>query len=648
MNKIPVLDYSPLKLTDLKPLTFGHPHSEAKKQKVLGVPAAVVLFVSSILCYLACGVVGILSPPRAASTAGGVSIPEDATCLRATRHADYTEIDIAMGTPSQQLHLLLRPDKVLGKTDAETAMRVFSQQAMESTTVFCTQAGSCEDVVMTTDGVNGVQRRNVARFSYRHAAVESSLYTTASSISGVDGELAFREGFAYWITATHLCYANATSWGASGGPHTLAARVSTTGFVVTNRTNMLVDNRIASAPAASSDLTSACNAVDVEVFPVAAGNEAARLSITDSSVYNSEPESVESRRTIVEVGATCANHSASLSRELMLYRLDCSPYSSCVEQPNLPFRRVATSSLCVVAHTGGSVDIATLHVESLEGLAKLAESTDAFLISLVKLIMITLAAAVVYVRSKRFTASSSWLVKHCISTASVRGQMAKTDNDMSFSITEDRFVGIIAFSARAAIALYRIGALSQDGQLRVCVTELIASVLSAVHLVLRYCGLKRDNELPISKLGGSTAVLDSTAAVMVSFAEPPSLVSSIGRFDATARMLVALLISLIVVTRCAFSASCCGVLWESETDTSRRVYAFMLVYAGIVWNLQCALLGILMADLFVSPSAYSMSRSIEGDATQARVLLFLAFVCAGLPRLMTTVRHIISENDHLD
>eukprot|EP00966_Prymnesium_polylepis_P045392 1050997-Prymnesium_polylepis.1 len=60
---------------------------------------------------------------------------------------------------------------------------------------------------------------------------------------------------AYWLTATHLCYANATSWSAAGGAPTVAARVSTTGFVVTNRSNMLADSRIASAPAASSDLT---------------------------------------------------------------------------------------------------------------------------------------------------------------------------------------------------------------------------------------------------------------------------------------------------------------------------------------------------------------------------------------------------------
>ncbi len=648
MNSIPVLDYVPLNLKSLKPLSIGHPHSEQSVQKVLRVPAAVLFFVSSIVCYVASGVLGILTPPKAANTAGGFAIPDDATCLRATRHADYATIDVAMGTPAQQMHLLLRPDKVLGPDDAQTAMRLFSQEAMESTTIFCTQTGSCEDVLMTTDGVNGVHRRRVARFSYRHAAVESSMYTTASSLSDVDGELALRAGFAYWLTATHLCYINATSWSAAGGPPTVPARVSSSGFVVTNRSNMIVDSRIASAPAASSEYTATCASVDVDVFPVAAGNEALRLSITDTNVYNSEPESVESRRTIVEVGTTCANETASLAREIMLYTLDCSPYSSCIEQPNLPFRRVATSSLCVIAHAGGGVEISTADVESLEGLPKLAESTDAFLISLIKLLMITLAAAVVYVRSRRFTASSSWLVKHCISTSAVRVQMIKKDNDMSFSITEDRFVGIVAFSARAAIALYRMGVLSQDGQLRVCVTELTASFFSAVHLVLRYHGLKRDQELPISKLGGATAILDSTAAVMVSFAEPPSLVSSMGRFDPTARMLIALLISIIVVTRCAFSASCCGVLWESETQPDRRRYAHILLYSGVVWNVHCCALGILMSDLFVSPSAYSMSRSIEGSTVQARVLLFLAFVCAGLPRLMTTIRHIMSERDHLD
>lgn len=557
-------------------------------------------------------------------------------------------MDVAVGTPAQQMHLLLRPDRVLAQDSAETSMRVFSQEAMESTTVFCATDGSCEDVILVHISPAGRGKRQVARFSYRHAAVEAAKGTVASSVGSVDGELSLREGHVYWMTATHLCYADSSLWRPEEGPPTAVARSSPDGFLIANRSSLRRNSGLADAPAASPELTAACESEDVRLFPAAAANEALRLSISDSSVYNSEPESVKSRRTIVEIGSACANRSAAFERQLMLYNLDCAPYSSCVSRPNLPFRRVASSSVCLVAHPGGAVEVSATRVQSLDGLPKLAESTDAFLISLVKLMMITLAAAVVYVRSKRFTASSSWLVKHCISTASVRGQMTKKDHEMSVSRTEDRLVGILAFFSRAAIAVYRIDMLAKDDQLRVCVTELAASTLSAIHLLLRYHALERNDELPISKLGGSTAVMDSTAAVMMAFAEPPSLVSSTGKFDPTARMLVALLISIIAVTRCAFSASCCGVMWEAETDPSRWDYSFKLMYSGVVWNLQCVALGVLMSDLFVVPSAYSMSRSTDGSSMPARVLLFLAFVCAGMPRVMTTIRHVMSSREHVD
>ena len=99
------------------------------------------------------------------------------------------------------------------------------------------------------------------------------------------------------------------------------------------------------------------------------------------------------------------------------------------------------------------------------------------------------------------------------------------------------------------MVLIRVGALSHDGQLRVCIAELVSCILSFIHFLLRYEGLlKDDEESPVSKLGGSTSVIDSTAAVMVAFSDPPLLAASTSSFDPIARMLVSLLISIIAVS----------------------------------------------------------------------------------------------------
>ena len=72
------------------------------------------------------------------------------------------------------------------------------------------------------------------------------------------------------------------------------------------------------------------------------------------------------------------------------------------------------------------------------------------------------------------------------------------------------------------------------------------------------------------------------------------------------------------------------------------------MYTGIMWVCQSVALAVIIVDLFVTPSSYSMSRNVVGSLLPARVLLFLALVCAGLPRLMATLRHILSTKEHVD
>lgn len=650
MDRIQPVRYVPVDLTKLRQFQIGHPHPESNvKTATPGWPAASVLFTAAMLAYTLVGILCVLTPPRAIVVAGGKDIPESSSCLRVTRHADYSTVDVSVGTPATHVSLLLRLDRVLLSNSSTPAMRLFSQGTAESSTVNCDLQGECQDVVMIAQGPNGPSNTQVARFGYRLSAVESSMYTTASYLTDVKGEMFLRQGNAYWLTATHLCYAEAPVTQPSFGM--VEASINSQGYMVADREALLSSDDTRESPAASSEYTDLClnsnSSSSVLLFPESAAREASWLTILDNELYNREPESVEERRAISEIGTTCAESISALQRALTLYKLDCLPYSACSTHPNMPFRRVARTSMYINIDSSGKIGIWTERVSTLEWLPQLSNSTTAFLLSLTKLLLITLAAAVVYVRSKRYTASSSWLFKHCITTATTCGQESKD----SFFVLEDASIGLLAFAARLSITVYRINyALVDDDQARVCYTEVAVSFLSAIHWLLRYRGLEYgSDETPVSKLGGATAIMDSSAAVMMSFSESPTLVVSTGRFDPTARLLVALLLSTIVVTRCAFSASCCGVLWESETCPERRSYAGILMFSGVSWVLQSAALAVLISDLFVTPSAYSMSRNIPGDLLPARLLLFLALTCVGLPRLMRTLRHIISDRkDHVD
>lgn len=649
-SRIAPVRYVPVELSNLtkRILPTGHPHKETAKGRPYDSsawPLAAWLFVLACVGYVAVGLACAFFPPSPRMFAGNKEIPADSTCLRVTRHADYITADLGVGTPTKQISLLLRMDKVLPQNSSEPSMRLFAQDTVESTTVSCDIDGQCHDIVVVqVDGPTGQQVRRVARFDYRHATVEEAHYTTASQISGVGGELALRQGMAYWITSTHVCYANAPFTDSSDGMVRASVQEGT---LVANRMALLSSSETRSSPAADDKYTAACvgsnYTEEVQLFPVGAGVEASWLSILDTALYNSEPDSVDARRIIAELGTSCAANSESLNRDLVLYRLDCDPYNTCIETPNMPMRRVATSSVVLNVDTNGAVGLWTDHDPTLSGLPRLANSTAAFVLSLMKLIMIVLAAAVVYVRAKRATASSSWLFKHCIESATDNNLDSQTDG--SFSTSEDRLIGALAFTSRGLMVLYRVPSLYMDDQARVCISELAATALSVVHWTMRYFCVSSDGEPPISMLGGSTAIIDSTSAVMMAFAEAPTLVVSIGKFDPTARLLTGILISLIVTSRCAFSASCCGVLWESETN---RTYKGVLVYSGIMWVLQSVALSVAIVDLFVTPSSYSMSRNVVGSLLPARVLLFFALVCAGLPRLMATLRHILSPKEHVD
>jgi hypothetical protein len=82
------------------------------------------------------------------------------------------------------------------------------------------------------------------------------------------------------------------------------------------------------------------------------------------------------------------------------------------------------------------------------------------------------------------------------------------------------------------------------------------------------------------------------------------------------------------------------MLYDGEKCPDRQLYAGLLMYAAVSWVIQLSAVAVVLADLFVTPSAYSMSRAVPGDVVPARVLLFLTIVTAGAPRLTQTARTI--------
>ena len=149
---------------------------------------------------------------------------------------------------------------------------------------------------------------------------------------------------------------------------------------------------------------------------------------------------------------------------------------------------------------------------------------------------------------------------HCV-RASSSGGCGTHEPVSETAVMEDALIGFVAVMARMSVSIWRVISLAGDNQLRAPLVQTVASALSLCQWVIRYFVLERQCEAPLTKLGGSTALLDATSAVLLAFAQPPLLVSSAGRFDPTARLLTALLITTMTLQRCLFAAACCGLLW---------------------------------------------------------------------------------------
>jgi hypothetical protein len=620
-------------------------------------PMSSLIFMLSLFVHIFTGVMCLIFDSSSKNYAAGVSIPQSSMCFRATRFPNYATVNIAVGSPPVEMSLLLVFDSVLEFNDTNEGIRLFSHKVVESKTVVCSEDKLCHDIFVASDGHRDKHLAYLFAFKYRHASIEHSMGTVASNLPDVMGEFRIKRGYSYWLTPTHLCYGSSIALNFDN-----TDRVN---FTISKQSKILVhpkdikkNKAISQIPVASKrGITCANNnestLSDVVMYPTEAMLERSWLSISNPNVYSTEPKAVDLRRYITEIGLSCAymnTSSSEVNREVDLYKMDCEPYGACRTDMTVPFRQVGTASIFIDLQIENDYWMSIKNEESLHLLINMKYTDRAFLESLFNMAIVMLAALVVFIRSKKSTSSSSWLFKNCASIYRDKGSLVSSDANKSYK-EEDIIIGFVAILARICTVILRFRMLSQDNNLRVCISEILGSTLSLIHWINRWFVLVKDNdEAPVSKLGGSTALIDSTSSVMLAFSESPMLAVFNKNFNPVARMLVSILISIIALTRCAFSAACCGILWTKFYKSTKRTdYAIVHLITSIGWCLQSATLSIIVCDLFVSPAAYSMSRTIVGNRDvlfTVRVTLFLCVVCVGLPRLMSTARHILSDQNH--
>ena len=607
----------------------------------------VATFLLVFVGVLAAGAIALAGASTADLDYEGLDGGRGASCLRASRRADYTVVYLNLGSPVQRLQLLL--DLGSPVQPGASSLRLFSERMHKSLTMTCAPADppvaytqECEDVAMLQ--VNSSRRQSLARtaFLYQNDKVELSLGNSAATL-GLDGVLAPVAGTTYWLTTSHLCFAPSRPWGeASDDVLLFDERMETTTQSV-RAFGPLRDSPLARASGGACNASLRADA-PIRLFPPAAANEAdVWLSLSERFLYEYGSDVLEKRRQVVELGPNCSASSPELAHVARMYGADCGmALRPCQTEPAVPYRRLATSRMRVdYAPEGGGV----LRAEptlALGRIAGLADYTEALTSAIARLFVLLLTAAVVFVRGSQNAASSRYMLQHTIDVLRCRKQFSKPSSLLhalsAHSKTEvavDAAISVAALVARVLVLAFSWDALTADGNQLALIAELAGTALSAVHLALRYVlDWDLNVEAPLTKLGGPMSVVDATTAVLILFSDAPLLTSDDRKFAAIGRLLISVLISIAVLTRCVFAAAMVATMASSARNGKRRelhAHQLVLASASLIWGLQAVLVAACTALLFVRPVAVSMTRSQPGNVEVWKYAVWLGLLAASLP-----------------
>ena len=643
----PAVSHIPVKQTECEPSP-----ALANGRELGRVPTSV--FFAATALYTLVGCACIYLPPRPATEAAGVPMPPEAVCLRVQRKATHIVVELALGAPPRTTKALVRFDRVVAPASSgASTLRVFSSRAIESAALSCDGVSSvCTDVLILARGdVSATPRRAVVKFDHVVPAVEEASYGVAMYHLQLEAELLLQRGKAYWLTANHLCWIDKEG-DVEAEEGDLVANVTELGALATTLEDMGNLEGITVPPELQNGECAASGLEQVDVFPGIAAHEASYLGITDLKMYDDgKPKMLTERRHVVELGVLCASSLARHARHYALWLVDCVQTGGCRSAPSLPFRRAATSSIYMHVSTAGPTLLRFSEVALLKLVPGLSDAEYAVWLAIGKLALMLLAAATLWIRADRVTASAHWLFKHCISLANGRCDAVAP------AVTpfwEDAALGLLCTGARIGVAAWRLSYLSQDAQTRVGVVELVAGGMSAVHWFARWFLLQpslwrmavhgeRDDRGPLTRLGGSSAIIDAAMAVLLLYAQPP-LLRSEGNFDETARLLMGMLVVLVAAQRVWYSAACCGVIFEAGdrgVTPSNASFQLVLLLSTGFWLAQSCALAVGVADLVSTPLAYGLARTLTGSVEALALGVYMLLVGLGLPRLTATAVKLV-------
>jgi hypothetical protein len=599
-------------------------------------------FLSALACLLIAGVVTLAYAPKADIDFADLS--SNATCLRVSRHADYTVVYMDVGSPMQRVKLLLDLETVSrpgGSSLSITSSRLHKSLSMACGDLEPPMAYSqlCHDLALVyPNGSASDQSLVHTWFTFQN---DQAAYSEGkpASIAGLGGTFRLTMGETYWLTTTHLCFAPVAD-----EPYNGRAGLW---FEVLNDTLVSTqDDLLKYDPSLAFD--ERCNGAladtPVRLFPAEATNEASVwLTLSGRFLYEYGSNVLEQRRRVVEAGEKCSGAIEELVHQRDIYHSDCGlGLGVCQKLPSVPFRRVSTRRMRIDLYPNGQGTLVAEHTKALESVKQ--SYSDSLRSAVLRLLVLLLTAAVVFVRGSQNATSSRWQLTNVIDT--LRCRHAYSDditpqNTISrynqMDTITDALISIAAWVSRLAVLVYGAATFVEDRQRAAVWFQILGLACSLLHFLLRQpvvLDINWKREAPISTLGGPMSIIDVTSAVLMLFADAPLLGNDGSRFAAIGRLLIGLLISLSVGTRICFSVAMVATMAVSATNGNRKdliSHKAILALATTLWMLQAVSTSGSLALLFVNPAASSLARSQTGPTDVLKYAIFMGLICTSLP-----------------
>jgi hypothetical protein len=459
---------------------------------------------------------------------------------------------------------------------------------------------------------------------------------------GLDGEVKLVRGYDYWLTTTHFCWTNTRH---TQMPNTFTERRSVYSAYVDAFGQVKVGAASALTPEVCRPL-----GMETSLLPYTASHEITWLSMASRYVYEHAMEALRRRRLSVSLGKVCAESQHTNGELDSSVWIDCE-HGVCQQTPSVSYRTLLAQSNLFVRLPDASTDVSLLvyKSETLGRTPDLLDPDEATVISILRLLLMLLAAAITFIRSSQASSNSVSILMRSYE----RGCQLETERIGLFQwsdVVVNAAIGFTATLARVIVIWLMAPAMLEDHQARIVVAEVAGSAASLLHFVLRHSletNLKI--EIPLTKLGGPMSIVDVACAILLVFSEAP-LLATLQSFSAVGRLLSALLLVVTCSNLSVFAATACAMLSFTVREDSDRHsiwYSRALVLSAILWIVQIASLSVTFASAFSRPFSYSLQRGGLGDGQLLAQTVFFGVLCAGLPTgnrvVLSFVQHLVAR-----